>query len=87
LESMRWLSTFRVRRRWRRDTARGAPVAPVTATMMRLRGGGRARVDWRHDAPDSCALWHWKVKAGCRFNAWFANALGIDVLRGKTNIV
>jgi hypothetical protein len=45
LESMRCVSTLSIRRRWRTDTASGAPVAPVTATMMRLRGIGRARED------------------------------------------
>jgi hypothetical protein len=45
LGSMRCVATFSFRRRWRSSTASGAPIAPVTATMIRLREIGRARVD------------------------------------------
>lgn len=37
VDMIRWVSTFKRRSHWRRLTARGAPVAPVTATTMRFR--------------------------------------------------
>jgi hypothetical protein len=49
-ESMRCVSMLSCRRRCSSSTASGAPVAPVTATMMRLRRPGLARVDWKHVA-------------------------------------